>query len=180
MFRFCLQFKTLCCSWSPLSPESFKQKLTKRLSQRQWLNHCYSLKWFPWLIHDTNKLKAIVTKPYRSTSPLASNFLLFHSPRLFFVSFPLRHKITQPSPSPRFSNFLRLVPSISLLHTPAHTNSHLCWGGVLYFINSRLHAKIHYASLLFSSTQACQLTCGTNFSPPSFHPSSPTPANKYV
>lgn len=68
-----------------------------------------------------------------------------------------------------------------------HTHSHLCWGGVLYFINSGLHAKIHYANLLFSRTQACQLTCGTNFCRPPlpsspFPPSlsSPTPANKYV
>lgn len=86
------------------------------------------------------------------------------------------------------------TPSLFLrtcLHTPAHTHthtqSHLWWGGVLYFINSRLHAKFHYANLLFSRTQACQLTCGTNFSnpaSPSPHPSSltlsPTPANKYV
>lgn len=83
--------------------------------------------------------------------------------------------------SPHFSNFLCLVCSLFLLHTclhtPAHTHSHLCWGGVLYFINSRLYAKIHYASLLFSRTQACQLTCGTNFSlPPSpFLPHSPPP-----
>lgn len=38
-------------------------------------------------------------------------------------------------------------------------------GGALYFINSHLHAKIHYANLLFLFTQACELTCGTNFSP---------------
>lgn len=46
----------------------------------------------------------------------------------------------------------------------AQTCSHLWWGGVLSSINSRLHAKIHYANLLFLCTQACQLTCGTNFS----------------
>ena len=118
----------------------------------------------------------------------------------FFISqsqppSPLRHKLKQLS-TVSFSYFFHLVHSVSLFarmlthsstHTHTHTQSHLWWGGVLYFINSRLHAKIHYANLLFSRTQACQLTCGTNFSnpaSPSPHPSSltlsPTPANKYV
>lgn len=89
------------------------------------------------------------------------------------------------------SSSLPLLPSSLFPLALAQTRSHLWWGGVLYSINSRLHAKIHYASLLFLRTQACQLTCGTNFPPTtSLHPPTPliytaplpppTPANKYV
>lgn len=72
------------------------------------------------------------------------------------------------------SSSLPLLPSSLFPLALAQTRSHLWWGGVLYSINSRLHAKIHYANLLFLRTQACQLTCGTNFPPTtSLHP--PTP-----
>lgn len=92
-----------------------------------------------------------------------------------------------PLISSSFSSSLPLLPSSLFPLSLAQTRSHLWWGGVLYSINSRLHAKIHYANLLFLRTQACQLTCGTNFSLPPhllfthpYPPAPPTPANKYV
>lgn len=82
-----------------------------------------------------------------------ANFFSFSSPAAFLCIFPFLSKT--PTASSVFS-----------LSSLAQTRSHLWWGEVLYFINSRMHAKIHYAGLLFSRNQACQLTCGTNFYPP--------------
>lgn len=107
-----------------------------------------------------------------TSSYIVSKLFSFPVLQPFFASSLHCHKLKQP-PLLTF-----LTSSVLSLPSLAQTRSHLWWGEVLYFINSRLHAKIHYANLLFSCTQACQLTCGTNFaltplSLPSFLPSPP-------